>query len=208
MVNWTLYLNSLCNAYAQWWTFGTLKDVVEPTGVESEPSTLPFEFDLMVQTIERDTQQRGEEEQKVERLSVLEGLRKYASEHVLLVGRPGLGKSTALVRLLVATAQQALQNPHSQIPVLVELRTYNIYYKTSVLDVVQASLKRRKLRLNIETLEDELAQGRFLLLMDGINELPDDEARRNIKEFRLDYSDVPMDGIHHAGFGRGWRFWD
>jgi hypothetical protein len=28
--------------------------------------------------------------------------------------------------------------------------------------------------------------------MDGINELPDDEARRNIKEFRLDYSDVPM----------------
>jgi HEAT repeat protein len=111
---------------------------------------------------------------------------------VLLVGRPGSGKSTALVRLLVATAQQALQNPHSQIPVLVELRTYNIYYKTSVLDLVQASLKRRKLRLDIEALEDLLAEGQFLLLMDGINELPDDEARRTIKEFRLDYSDVPM----------------
>jgi predicted NACHT family NTPase len=164
---------------------------VEPKRVESEPSTLPFEFGLMVQTVERDAQQRSKEE-KIERLSVLEGLQKYASEHVLLVGRPGSGKSTALVRLLVATAQQALQNPHSQIPVLVELRTYNIYYKTSVLDLVQASLKRRKLRLDIETIEDLLAEGRFLLLMDGINELPDDEARRNIKEFRLDYSDVPM----------------
>jgi len=191
MVDLNPYLNSLCNAYTQWWKFGTLKDVVEPKGVESEPSTLPFEFGLMVQTVERDAQQRSKEE-KIQRLSVLEGLRKYASEHVLLVGRPGSGKSTALVKLLVATAEQALQNPHSPIPVLVELRTYNIYYKTSVLDLVQASLRRRKLRLNIETLEGLLAQGPFLLLMDGINELPDDEARRNIKEFRLDYSDVPM----------------
>jgi predicted NACHT family NTPase len=139
--------------------FGTLKDVVEPKR---------FEFGLMVQTVERDAQQRGKEEQQVERLSVLEGLRKYASEHVLLVGRPGSGKSTALVRLLMATAQQARQNPHSQIPVLVELRTYNIYYKTSVLDLVRASLKRRKLRLDIETIEELLVEGRFLLLMDGI----------------------------------------
>ena len=149
----------------------------------------------MVENRERDAQQRSQEEQKVERLSVLEGLQKYAPNHVLLVGRPGSGKSTALVRLLVATAQQALQNPHSPIPVLVELRTYKIYYKTSVLDLVQASLKRRKLRLNLEMIEDLLAQGpqgRFLLLMDGINELPDDEARRTIKEFRRDYSDVPM----------------
>jgi HEAT repeat protein len=183
MVDWTPYLESLCNTYTQWWTFGTLKDVVEPKR---------FEFGLIVETVERDTQQRGKQEQKVERLSVLEGLQKYAPNHVLLVGRPGSGKSTALVRLLVATAQQALQNPHSQIPVLVELRTYNIYYKTSVLDLVQASLKRRKLRLNLETIEELLAQGRLLLLMDGINELPDDEARRAIKEFRLDYSDVPM----------------
>jgi hypothetical protein len=46
-----------------------------------------------------------------------------------------------------------------------------------VLDLVQASLKRRKLRrLDIETIEDLLAERRFLLLMDGINELPDDEA--------------------------------
>ncbi len=93
------------------------------------PATLPFDFRLMVQTVERDIQQRSKEEQKVERLSVLEGLQKYAPNHVLLVGHPGLGKSTALLRLLVATAQQALQNPQSQIPVLVELRTYKVYYK-------------------------------------------------------------------------------
>src|ERR671932_2279913 len=89
-------------------------------------------------------------------------------------------------------ANQSLQNLHRQIPVLFELRTYKVYYKTSVLDLVQASLKRRRLRLNIETLEELLSQGRFLLLMDGINELPDDEAWRNIKAFRHDNLDVPM----------------
>src|SRR4028118_1373216 len=111
MVDWTPYLNSLCNTYTQWWKFGTLKDVVEAKQVESEPSTLPFEFGLMVQTVERDAQQRGKEEQKVERLSVLEGLQKYAPNHVLLVGRPGSGKSTALGRPLGAAGKRAPPNP-------------------------------------------------------------------------------------------------
>ncbi len=192
MVDWTPYLDSLCNAYTQWWKFGTLKDVVEPKQVEPKPSTLPFEFGLIVETVEPYIPKGNTDKQEFERLSVLEGLQKYAPKHMLLVGHPGSGKSTALVRLLVATAQQALQNPQSQIPVLVELRTYNIYYKTSVLDLVQASLKRHKLRLNLETIEELLAQGQFLLLMDGISELPDDEAKKTIKQFRLDYSDVPM----------------
>jgi DNA replication protein DnaC len=41
----------------------------------------------------------GQREQ-VEQLDVLEGLRKYAPEHVLLVGKPGSGKSTSLEWLL------------------------------------------------------------------------------------------------------------
>jgi predicted NACHT family NTPase len=59
----------------------------------------------MVQTVERDREERGKEE-KIERLSVLEGLRKYASEHLLLVGRPGSGKSTALARLLLEEGER------------------------------------------------------------------------------------------------------
>jgi predicted NACHT family NTPase len=62
----------------------------------------------MVQTVERDREERRKGEEKVERLTVLEGLRKYASEHVLLVGRPGSGKSTALVRLVLEEAQKNL----------------------------------------------------------------------------------------------------
>jgi predicted NACHT family NTPase len=64
----------------------------------------------MVQTVKRG-EERGKGEKKVERLSVLEGLRKYASEHVLLVGRPGSGKSTALARLLLEEAEKADLTP-------------------------------------------------------------------------------------------------
>lgn len=113
MVDWTPYLASLCKTYAQWWQVYTITDVVGRKRVESESSPLLFDFGLMVQTVEREREEKGKGKEKIERLTVLEGLHKYASEHVLLVGRPGSGKSTALVRLLLEEAQKALRGePH------------------------------------------------------------------------------------------------
>jgi predicted NACHT family NTPase len=111
MVDWSRYLASLCNTYDQWWQVYTITDVVGRKRVESEPSPLLFDFGLMVQTVEREREEKGKGQEKIERLSVLEGLHKYASEHVLLVGRPGSGKSTALVRLLLEEAQKANLTP-------------------------------------------------------------------------------------------------
>jgi predicted NACHT family NTPase len=224
MVNWHKYLESLCNTYAQWWRVYTITDVVGRKRVESEASPLLLDFGLMVQTV-RDREEMCREEE-VERLSVLEGLRKYASDHVLLVGRPGSGKSTALARLLLEEAQKANLTPpaplpsqgrgeqdfprnHSeergrseledsprlqgegqgerstQIPVLVELR----YYGTSILDLIQDFLQRHdpNLTVDAETLKTWLRQGQLLLLVDGVNELPSEEARRELHKFRQDY---------------------
>ena len=224
MVNWHKYLESLCNTYAQWWRVYTITNVVGRKRVESEASPLLLDFGLMVQTV-RDREEMCREEE-VERLSVLEGLRKYASDHVLLVGRPGSGKSTALARLLLEEAQKANLTPpaplpcegrgeqdfprnHSeergrreledsprlqgegqgerstQIPVLVELR----YYDTSILDLIQDFLQRHdpNLTVDAETLKTWLRQGQLLLLVDGVNELPSEEARRELHKFRQDY---------------------
>jgi HEAT repeat protein/3',5'-cyclic AMP phosphodiesterase CpdA len=225
MVNWSRYLKSLCNTYAQWWQVYTITDVVGQKRVEAQPSPLLFDFGLMVQTVERDREERGKEEEKVERLSVLEGLRKYASEHVLLIGRPGSGKSTALVRLLLEEAERCRgareagetsertplnpplvrgeENSSSlapplirgaggvKIPVLVELR----YYRTSILDLIQDFLQRHdpNLTVDAETLKSWLRQGQLLLLVDGLNELPSEEARRDLQKFRQDYQQTtPM----------------
>ncbi|MBD1903422.1 HEAT repeat domain-containing protein [Trichocoleus sp. DQ-A3] len=208
MVNWNPYLDSLCNAYAQWWNVYTIMNWEGQKREGSQTSSVLLDFTLMVQTIQPDSQRGGNSQERVERLSILEGLRKYASEHVLLVGRPGSGKSTALARLLLEEAQKERgrkgdgeeQQPLTpsllkvagedlpKIPVLVKLR----YYQTSVLSLIQDFLRRHGLWLQDAEIDELLFQGRFLILLDGLNELPSEEARQDLKAFQMDNPHTPM----------------
>lgn len=63
----------------------------------------------MVETIKQE-QEKTEQQETTERLTVLEGLLKYAGNHVLLTGRPGSGKSTALLRLLLESSSYLEMN--------------------------------------------------------------------------------------------------
>jgi hypothetical protein len=198
MIDWTPYLKSISEKYAQWETFYTLTDV---EGKTRPAKTAPLLRDLWVQTIEKERenpQERPERPEKTERFTVLEGLRKYAANHVhvLLKGRPGSGKSTALARLLLEEAQSLRPNQQNQakiiqIPILIELRLY----ETSILDLILQFLKRHKLIIDSNTLESWLLENqnfRPLLLFDGINELPSDTARQNLKNFRQQYAEISM----------------
>ncbi|WP_242044495.1 NTPase (NACHT family) [Anabaena azotica] len=109
MTDWNYYLESLGNHYAQRGKAYTLTDVVGQQRVEQKQSPLLLNF--MVQTVQSAKEERSADEGKIERLDVLTGLRKYAKEQVLLVGRPGSGKSTALVRLLLEEAEKPLPQP-------------------------------------------------------------------------------------------------
>uniref|UniRef100_UPI0039C5E1A0 NACHT domain-containing protein n=1 Tax=Scytonema sp. PCC 10023 TaxID=1680591 RepID=UPI0039C5E1A0 len=206
------YLQSVCDAYQHWWRLYTITDVEGSKTAQRQEMPLLFDFGLMVETVQAKQQERGETpektEQKTERLPVLEGIRKYADNHVLLVGRPGSGKSTALARLLLEegnscragilpainaggqdahpTRQDA--NKQQKIPILVELRQY----RTSVLDLIREFLRRHKLRLESADIETLLDDRQFLLLVDGVNELPNEEARRELKTFRQNYPHTPM----------------
>jgi len=122
------------------------------------------------------------DEEKVEKLPVLEGIRKYADQHVLLVGRPGSGKSTALARLLLEEAT----TPQAKIPVLVELR----YWQSSIEQLILKSFARHGLPLTVEQLE--MALSKSLILFDGVNELPSEEARSQLSAFRRDHPKLPM----------------
>ncbi len=196
MIDWTPYLKSISEKYAQWKTFYTFTDV---EGKTRPSKTAPLLRDLWVQTIEKERenpQERPEKAEKQERFTVLEGLRKYATNHVLLKGRPGSGKSTALARLLLEEAQSLRPNQQNQakiiqIPILIELRLY----ETSILDLILQFLKRHKLIIDSNTLESWLLENQNfipLLLFDGINELPSDTARQKLKNFRQQYAEIPM----------------
>ena len=190
------YLRSLVNAYQQWWRLYTLTDA---TGRESQRverdriAPAFFDFGLMVQTVDKEKvesqKEKGEEEkkEKIERLPVLEGICKYAAEHVLLVGRPGSGKSTALARLLLQEAENALSIARAKIPVLVELRYLpSEANESSVCDRIVAFMHKHDPALDIDEvgIKQLLRQGRLLLLVDGVNELPSDRGRVMVNQFR------------------------
>ena len=191
------YLRSLISAYQQWWRLYTLTDA---TGRESQrvdrEQTAPafFDFGLMVQTVEppkaeqeRESEQDREKKEKIERLPVLEGICKYAADHVLLVGRPGSGKSTALARLLLQEAENALSIARAKIPVLVELRYLpSEANESSVCDRILAFMHKHDPTLDIDEagIKLLLRQGRLLLLVDGVNELPSDRDRAQVSQFR------------------------
>ncbi|MGB8702224.1 MAG: NACHT domain-containing protein [Thermosynechococcaceae cyanobacterium] len=179
-INFQAYLESVLNdkAYGDCWHFYT------PTDGAIRPK-----LDLRVKKYRLPRTEVGQEPNNKEVLSVLDGLRKYQSEHVLLVGKPGSGKSTALEKLLLEEAEKAKSNSQVKVPVLVRLRQY----QTSVLDLVRDFLMGHGVFLDVDQLQQLLIKGQFLILLDGVNELPYDSARTDLNNFRRRYrKNTPM----------------
>jgi HEAT repeat protein len=138
------------------------------------------------------------QQEQVEPWDVLAGLRNYASDHVLLIGKPGSGKSTSLERLLWEEAGNALNTPNAKIPVLVKLRRC-----TSIIEeLIRDFLNRHQLPLDVAEIEKLLRQGKFLLLLDGLNELPE-SFRTHIANFRDRYRRSTPMIVSTRDFGGG-----
>jgi HEAT repeat protein len=175
--NFSNYLKSLIDTYRKWWRFDVF--------TENLGDPYPFDFQLVVQRQKKQEERDGEQKQ-VEQLGILEGIRKYADHgNVLLTGRPGAGKSTSLIKLLVKLADEALQNPQAKIPILIELKFYKIPNgnESGLLLLIQVSLAKRGLSLEPSDIKQLLVEKRFFLLIDGLNELPEEKARGDLKRF-------------------------
>lgn len=108
MVDCKPYLQSICPTYDHWWEAHTITDVVRKNHDKQVGKSLLFDLQAITvkpEALKPEREQFPEAREEREILNVLEGLRKYAAEHVLLIGRPGSGKSTALKRLLLEEAQ-------------------------------------------------------------------------------------------------------
>ncbi len=178
------YLDSICRHYTEWWNLDTLTS-------PSDSQQPLFDFEQMAQIVIPKQPSNGElSQEQTKPFSLLQVLREYVDKgHVLLIGRPGAGKSTALARFLVDAAKQAepdptLQKPQTKIPVLVELGLYPTHLRneSGILDLIEDSLEANECPLEIATIRTLLVEKRFLLLLDGVNELPK-EALIDLKAF-------------------------
>ncbi len=193
------YLESILNHedYREWqevYTSTTVEDrkrLCEENLAKSPQRKFSCHLKLRLETVKLSELQEEitERQEQIEQLDVLAGLRKYASDHVLLIGKPGSGKSTSLEWLLWEEADQVLkQAANVKIPVLVKLRRC-----TGTIEVlIQDFCRSHQLPLTIAEIETLLDQGKLLLLLDGLNELPE-AFRTNMANFRDRYrASTPM----------------
>ncbi|MFP4413721.1 HEAT repeat domain-containing protein [Coleofasciculus sp.] len=201
-IDFTDYLRSIGDLYEQWWKLDKLTETIYQQQDASGNLRSPFQFKLRVKRVKPPPQER---DKAPETLPILTGLREYSANHVLLIGRPGSGKSTALVQFLVEQAKQALSHPQNPIPVLVQLRQFKTSetHDSGVLYLIQDFLETHELLLEISEIKNLLCNRRLFLLLDGLNELPKESARIDLKAFRQKYFRLPMI-FTTRNLGEGW----
>lgn len=187
------YLKSIETHYEKWWEIDALTAAIEAQQAS-------FTFKQKVQTEEKDPFADPEDRTKIRTLDLIPGIQEYATvEPVLLVGSPGVGKSSALLRCLVEYAKQELAKPEpKRIPVLIRLKNYQGNLISSddpagMLALIKNALKPKfKRRIEISEIEEWLFEGRLILLLDGLNEMPSSSVRTQLQFFCEDLDQTSL----------------
>jgi energy-coupling factor transporter ATP-binding protein EcfA2 len=174
-----LYLESVIAYYQYWWKDYAFMDEI------NEQTWFDFPLSSTTKDKAKDKLQNSERQPKDQPPQlVLDAIRDYASEKILIMGAPGAGKSTLLAQVLRIAAEKAEKEPNAPIPVLIELRDFKATDNHATIPgLIIKSLKSHDYSLNDDTLTSLLTGTgrRLLLLVDGLNEKPD--AKRDLKQF-------------------------
>lgn len=120
--------------------------------------------------------EQPKDEQGGEEVALPDGLVPLPNRRVRIVARPGMGKTTLLAALHARLARAALAGEIAAVPVFIELR----YWSGGLAALVGDALREH----GWETTDDEAARqaaaGALVLLLDGLNELPDGPAHKEL----------------------------
>lgn len=116
-----------------------------------------------------------------------------ANDHpfLMVLGGPGAGKSTYLRRVgLEALKGRQSQFQHERIPVLLELKQFD-GEKVDIKGAIAAEFSHVGFDFSAEFVEEALQQGKLLVLLDGLDEVPkanQDKVSQSIQDFVSRYS--------------------
>jgi NACHT domain len=111
--------------------------------------------------------------------------------HLVLLGQPGSGKTTVLknqgVTLLTRKKRRSTPDIPYELPFYLALRDYGNVIKEQewlpLADAVQSSLRKHGIPAPPEWIEGHLKKGRCLILLDGLDEVSDEETRLEMAQW-------------------------
>jgi energy-coupling factor transporter ATP-binding protein EcfA2 len=117
-----------------------------------------------------------------------------SSSTLVLLGSAGSGKSTLLKYIAFALSRSHLRSRlrrthhvHYRFPVLLPIREYAAIIKnkpeSTLPELVQAHVQKGNLVLPIQWLEQQFKRGKCLFMLDGLDEVPDEEVHKVVVEW-------------------------
>lgn len=120
---------------------------------------------------------------------------------LVILGVAGAGKTTSIRRVTLEAAQKALDSaPNAPIPVPVPLRDYGPPNVESLIGV-----KFRRWGLGFQDLTNDLWEGKFLLVFDGLNEVAEARKEDCYKELRHFLKEFPQNRYLFTARIEGYR---
>lgn len=150
--------------------------------LDAEGSGASDQFEFMVKVLAPSVEQASPYDVATRKFGATDGLREYSSEHVILCGPPGSGKTATLQRLLLEMAARAQTDSTAPIPALVELK-----HDESLTNLIGIFLAEHGEPATADYVETMLSTGQLFLILDGLNELPLESRRSELSLFRSKY---------------------
>jgi hypothetical protein len=173
------YLDDLLKRYEYWHDHYTpLAGIAEVRAAVKDGPRLDLPMPFIPREFETLVKHGFGEREKVRR-EQFGDLREAIAEHrrIILLGDPGSGKTTTLWRLVYDYAQTAQEVEQAPVPVFVPLGGYTD-------DSPFNAYLARHLGPLTTHLEAYLASGRLILLLDGLNEMPQAEYEKRVGRIR------------------------
>jgi HEAT repeat protein len=102
------------------------------------------------------------------------------NDKLVIIGPAGSGKTTTLKKVAFDNASNFLKNKtDSRIPIIVPLRDYGA---ENIRSIIESVIKPWELTLEI--IEQDLLEGKFIIIFDGLNEVPSTIRQKCFQEIR------------------------